>query len=229
MVDEREQNMVFKDESEELIHYITDLQEEKVIGLIHKRLKSGDDPLRIVQDCQKGVYKVGALYEKKEYYLSGLIMAGEILQKTMELIRPVMEKENIQMKKGTGRIVIGTASGDIHDIGKDIIVMLLSCAGFTVYDLGVDVPPEKFLEKTIEVKPHVVGISALLTTAHESLHETIDLLKSEIKTSRISMPQVIIGGGQIDETVCDQVGSDAWTNDALEGLRYCQQVIKNNH
>jgi methanogenic corrinoid protein MtbC1 len=216
--------MKFNDNSEKLIYLLTELKEDEVKALILERLEAGDDPLKIMQDCQKGVRKVGILYEQRRYYLSGLIMAGEILQGAMELIQSAIADK--QFGKSAGRAVIGTASGDIHDIGKDIVGMLLTCSGFTVYDLGVDVPPEEFLKKAIEVKPQIIGISALLSTTQDSLHETIRLLKSELKLPDFKPPTIIIGGGQLDAKICKLVGADAWVNDALEGIRICQEVIK---
>lgn len=211
-------------QSEKLIQLLTDLKEEEVYSLVKERLKKGDAPFHIMHDCQRGMHNVGILYQQKRYFLSGLIMAGEILQNVVALIRPSIEGD--QFGAPIGRAVIGTAGGDIHDIGKDIVTMLLSCSGITVYDLGVDVPPEKFLEKTVEVKPQILGISSLLSTTQDSIHKTIHLIRSELKASDMLIPAIIIGGGQLDEKICTLVGADAWTKDAQDGVKFCRQVLK---
>ena len=216
--------MTSESRSDRLIQLLTELKEEEVYKLVKERLDIGDGPLEIMQDCQRGLHEVGLLYQQKRYFLSGLIMAGEILQNVVALIRPSIENDNFSTS--AGKAIIGTASGDIHDIGKDIVAILLSCSGFTVYDLGVDVPPKKFLEKTLEVEPQVVGISALLSTTQDSLKDTIYLLRSELSAVDKEIPAIIIGGGQLDEKVCKLVDADAWTTDALEGIKFCRKVLK---
>ncbi len=216
--------MTSESRPDRLIKLLTELKEEEVNELVKERLDIGDDPLEIMQDCQRGVHEVGLLYEQKRYFLSGLIMAGEILQNVVALIRPSIKNDNFSTSPG--KAVIGTASGDIHDIGKDIVAILLSCSGFTVYDLGVDVPPDKFLEKTLEVAPYVVGISALLSTTQDSLRDTIFLLRSELSAVDKEIPAIIIGGGQLDEKVCKAVDADAWTKDALDGIKFCRKVLE---
>ena len=119
-----------------LIQQILELNEEEALDIVRQRLHQGDDPLSIVEDCQEGMRRVGQRYEKGQYFLSGLIMAGEIFREVMELAQPAI-REKVQGNE-TGRILMGTVQGDIHDIGKNILTMLLGCYGFTVFDLGVD-------------------------------------------------------------------------------------------
>jgi methylmalonyl-CoA mutase cobalamin-binding domain/chain len=215
--------MTSKSRTERFIQLITELKEEEVLELVKFRLETGDGPLQIVQDCQKGVYQVGILYQQKKYFVSGLIMAGEILTEVLKLIGPYIEKEN--SCKTVGKVIIGTAGGDIHDIGKNLFGMLLKCSGFEVYDLGVDVPPEEFLKKTLEIDPHIVGISALLSTTHPSIKYTIQLLKSELSLVGIKIPAIVIGGSQLDDKICGLVDADAWTDDAMEGIEICKKII----
>jgi len=141
-------------EDTHLIQQVLELNEEEVLDIVRRRLQQGDDPLSIVEDCQEGMRRVGERYEHGQYFLSGLIMAGEIFREVMELLQPVI-KESVQGNE-SGRILLGTVQGDIHDIGKNILTMLLSCYGFTVYDLGVDVPPPTFIAETAKVKPDLV-------------------------------------------------------------------------
>ncbi|MBI3176668.1 MAG: cobalamin B12-binding domain-containing protein, partial [Chloroflexi bacterium] len=113
--------------------------------------------------------------------------------------------------------------GDIHDIGKNLVSMLLTCYGFMVTDLGVNVPPAEFVARVSEVPPDVVGLSGLLTTSYEAMRETIALLRAEAQLKHLSLP-IIIGGGMINDEVCRYVGADHWALDAMTGVRLCQQL-----
>lgn len=198
---------------------IAELHEEEALQLISSRIKEGDDPLILVDECQKGIRMVGERYEKGIYYLSGLIMAGEILHEAGDLLFPLI-KDKVTGSE-SGRILLGTVEGDIHYIGKDIIKVLLRCYGFTVFDIGVDVPPDRFLDKTMETKPHIVGLSCLLHSSYQAMRATIELLRSQIQP----VPSFIIGG-LVDEQVREFTGADSWANDAMLGIRMCQQLIQ---
>ncbi len=211
--------MELNESEAELSVLLADLKEEEVISQVSKSIKEGTDPLQIVEQCQKGVRLVGERYEKGIYYISGLIMAGEILHQVGEIVFPLLKSK----LSGTdyGSVLLGTAEGDIHFIGKDIFKVLLQCFGFTVTDLGVDVPPKEFLAKTLEIKPHILGISCLLNSCYKAVLETINLVRSESRT----VPSFIIGG-IVDEQVCKYTGADAWADDAMAGIRLCQQLMK---
>ena len=204
--------------SAKLIKAIADLQEEIALTYVRQRLASGDDSLLIIEDCQEGMRQVGLRYERNEYYLAGLIMAGEIFSQVMELLQPVIERQ--VSGQATGRILLGTVQGDIHDLGKNIVNMLLSCHNFVVYDLGVDVPPATFAEQATKVQPHIVGLSGLLTSSYDTMRETISLLR----TCGFENP-IIIGGGQLTDEVCQYVCADHWTTDAVKGVELCQRLI----
>ena len=201
-----------------LIAAIADLQEEITLALVRQRLEAGADPLLILKDCHEGMRQVGERYERNEYFLAGLIMAGEIFRQVMELLQPVVERQ--VSGQASGRILLGTVEGDIHDLGKNIVNMLLSCHRFVVHDLGVDVSPTTFVEQVARVQPHLVGLSGLLTSAYDAMRETIALLRAEGYQGPI-----IIGGGQLSEKVCHYVGADQWTTDAVTGIELCQQLI----
>lgn len=201
-----------------LIAAVSDLQEEKALTLVRQRLAAGDDPLRIIEACQEGMRQVGLRYEQAEYYLAGLIMAGEIFSQVMELLRPVVERQ--VSGRAPGRILLGTVKGDIHDLGKNIVNMLLSCHRFAVYDLGVDVSPDTFVEQAARLQPDIVGLSGLLTSAYDAMRETVALLRSEGY-----LGPIIIGGGQVSAEVCEYVGADYWTTDGVAGTELCQRLI----
>ena len=206
------------DSSAALIAAITDLQEETSLTLVRKRLQSNDDPLQIIEDCREGMRQVGLRYERSEYFLAGLIMAGEIFSLVMELVQPVVERK--VSGQASGRILLGTVAGDIHDLGKNILNTLLSCHRFVVRDLGVAVPPATFVEQTAQFQPHLVGLSGLLTSAYDAMRETVTLLRSEGYRGSI-----IIGGGQLTEEVCEYVGADHWSTDAVTGVELCRSLI----
>ncbi len=206
------------DTSASLIAAIADLQEETTLALVRHRLDANDDPLLILEDCKEGMRQVGLRYERHEYFLAGLIMAGEIFRQVMELLQPVVQRQ--VSGQASGRILLGTVEGDIHDLGKNIVNMLLSCHRFVVHDLGVDVSPATFAEQAAQVQPHLVGLSGLLTSAYDAMRDTIALLRA-----RGYQGPIIIGGGQLNKNVCDYVGADHWTTDAVTGVELCQQLI----
>ncbi len=206
------------DTSTTLIDAIADLQEGTALALVRQRLDAGDDSLLIIEDCQEGMRRVGERYEQHEYYLAGLIMAGEIFSQVMELLQPIVERQ--VSGQASGRILLGTVEGDIHDLGKNIVNMLLSCHNFVVHDLGVDVTPTTFAKKTAELQPHLVGLSGLLTSSYDAMLETIRLLRE-----RGYQKPIIIGGGQLSDEVCQYVGADHWTTDAISGVELCKKLI----
>ena len=206
------------DTSAILIAAVADLQEDTALDLVRQRLEAGDDPLLIIEDCQEGMRQVGLRYEQRKYFLAGLIMAGEILRQVMELVQPVVERQI--SGQASGCILLGTVEGDIHDLGKNIVNMLLSCHNFVVHDLGVDVPPSVFAEQAAQVQPHIVGLSGLLTISYDAMRETIALLREQGYQG-----PTIIGGGQLSEMVCQYVEADHWITDAVSGVELCHQLM----
>ena len=204
------------------IDHVADLHENEVLALVESRIAEGHDPLSIIEDCQEGLRRVGELYEQQHYYLSGLIMAGEIFREVIELVQPQIEEKFTGNETGT--ILLGTVRGDIHDIGKNSLSMLLTCYGFSVNDLGVDVPPSDFLLQAVQVQPDIIGLSGLLTSSYDAMKETIDLLRMSGNAMATRIP-IVIGGNQLNEQVCQYVGADYWVNDAMTGVRVCQRLL----
>ena len=125
-------------------------------------------------------------------------------------------------------MLLGTVQGDIHDIGKNILSIMLSCYGFTVRDLGVDVPPVDFVAAAGEIRPDIIGLSGLLTVSYDSMRETVRLVRAADEPSLVATP-VIIGGGLLNPQVCSYVGADFWTTDAMAGIRHCQALMARHH
>jgi methylmalonyl-CoA mutase cobalamin-binding domain/chain len=208
----------------QLARLVADLEEDAVLQLVDQRIKAGDDPLKIIDECNQGMREVGLRYEKGEYFVAGLIMSGEIFREVVELVQPLLEKQS--KGKVSGRVLVGTVSGDIHDIGKNMFGMLLACHGFEVIDLGVDVPPAVFAEKAVEAKPDAVGLSGLITASFEMMKETVSALREEAQKHGLSFP-IIIGGGMIDDQIRKYVGADYWMPDAMAGVRLCEELLGN--
>jgi methanogenic corrinoid protein MtbC1 len=205
-----------------LTHLVADLKEQEALAVVRARLAAGDNPLAIVEACQMGLQIVGERYEQQIYFLAGLIMAGEIFRQVMELLQPTIEEEFKGNESGT--ILLGTVRGDIHDIGKNSLSMLLNSYGFTVHDLGVDVAPVEFLLAAIQVKPDIIGLSGLITSSFEAMKETIHLIRVSGESEVSALP-IIIGGYMLTEQVSMYVKADYWVNDAMSGVRICQQLL----
>ncbi len=203
----------------QLVSAIANLNEGLALNLIRERLAENDDPLTLIADCQKGLQLVGERYAQHKYYLSGLIMGGEIFYEVMELIQPAME--NRISGTGSGKILLGTVESDIHDLGKNMFKLLLSCYKLTVYDLGVDVPPEEFLRQAKKLQPDIIGLSGLITKAYDSMRETVRLFRQEGH----QIP-IIIGGSQLSEEVFHYTGADYWVNEADVGVKLCLRLLK---
>jgi methanogenic corrinoid protein MtbC1 len=210
--------MIHADPSAALITAITDLEEETALALVRRRLDIGDDPLLVIRDCQEGLRQVGLLYEQQEYFLAGLIMGGEIFREVVELVQPVVQRQ--VSGRASGRILLGTVRGDIHDLGKNIVSVLLGCHSLAVQDLGVDVPPSTFSEQAAHFMPHVVGLSGLVASAYEAMRETVVLLRDQGYGGPI-----VIGGSQLSKQVCQYVTADYWTADAVAGVELCRRLV----
>jgi len=199
------------------------LDEREVVRLVEAALARGENSLDIVSAMQEGMRTVGERYEQQEIYLSGLIMASEIFHSVMTLVQPGLEGE--LAGNASGRVLLGTVAGDIHDIGKNLAALAFRMFGFTVRDLGVNVPAERFLEAAREFRPDIVGLSGLLVGAFTSMKDTVALLRRH--TEEIgSSPIFIIGGGTIDEQTAEYVATDLWTDNAMEGVRLCRRALE---
>jgi methanogenic corrinoid protein MtbC1 len=203
----------------ELANAIADLKEDEVKRTVQDRLASGADPMSIVEECRQGMDIVGQRYRDKEYFLGELIISGEIFKEAMAAIEPKLKAG--LAGKTVASMVLGTAKGDIHNIGKDIAATLLKAAGFEIYDLGTDVAPEAFISKLKETGAPILGISGMLTPSFESMKQTVQALEAAGLRDRV---KVIIGGGIVTETVRKYVGADAFTDDAPEGVELCRKL-----
>ncbi len=199
--------------AKDLVRALSDLKEQEAIKIVEDRLNAKEDPLRILEDARKGMEIVGKRFASSEYFIPDLVYSGEILKAVTELVKPNLTK-GTEAKK-LGKIVFGTVAGDIHDIGKDIVVFMLDVNGFEVHDLGVDVPMQKFVEKIKETGAPIVGLSGFLTLAFDSMKQTVDAIKAAGLRDKV---KVMIGGGQVTEEVTKYTGADAYGKDAVAGV-----------
>lgn len=198
---------------EEFIERLSDLDESAAVELAKRRISAGEDPFAILEDVRKATDIIGKRFEEGRYFVSDLIMAGEILKQIMEILKPKLGEKKVESK---GKVVIGTVEGDVHDIGKNIVIALMEAEGFEVVDLGVDQPTEAFVEAIKKYNPQVVGLSGLLTEAIESMKKTIDSIKNAGLRDRV---KIIVGGGRTSEEVKIYTGADDWADDAAVGVR----------
>lgn len=207
---------------EELIQAVVELEEEKSYSLVKALLDEGVNPKEIIDILRKGVETVGERFNKKEYFLTELVMAGEIFQQSAKILETAMKEES-ETIESLGVVVIGTVKGDVHDIGKNIFVTLLQAAGFKVHDLGVDIAAEKFINKVKETKASIVAYSGLLTIALESMKKTTEALRSAGLREKV---KIIIGGLPVDEMWMKEAGADAYTDNAFEGVKIITNWLK---
>lgn len=202
-----------------LAQALVDFDEDFVFGEIKKRLGHGEKPMQLIRELQQGMGLVGKRFEGGMYFLSELIMSADIFARAMGILEPKLEGSAMET---IGKIVIGTPKGDIHDIGKNIFCTVAKGAGFEVHDLGVDVPIDRFVETIAEVKPQILGFSALITPAFKPMKEVVDILVDKGLRENI---KIIVGGGVVTETVQKFVRADAFTTDAIEGLEFCKSFV----
>ncbi len=203
-----------------IVEKLANLEEEAFLNLVRQELDAGADPMTILEDCRAGMVLVGKRFEENTYFISDLMMAGELFKQATKMLGPEML---LSGDASHGKVVVGTVKGDIHDIGKDLVVGMLKAASYDVYDLGVDVPPDKFIEVLKETGAPVLGLSALITTAFESMKDTVDAIREAGIRSQV---KIMIGGGPVNQEVVGYSGADDWGADAQEAVTLCNRFIE---
>jgi len=203
-----------------LVNALADLKEDEALKIVKDRLNAGEEPLKILEDARKGMEIVGKRFASSEYFIPDLVYSGEILKAVTELVKPKMTKA--AESKKLGKIVFGTVAGDIHDIGKDIVVFMLDVNGFEVIDLGVDVPVQKFVDKIKETGAPIVGLSGFLALAFDSMKETVEAIKTADLRDKV---KIMIGGGQMSDEIKKYTGADAYGKDAMAGVTLAKKWV----
>jgi methanogenic corrinoid protein MtbC1 len=204
----------------ELVHAIADMREEEALALVRQMVKGGAQPMAILDEARDAMALVGKRFEEGTYFLPELMLAGEMLSQITDILKPELAK--LPEIKRHGKVLIGTVKGDIHDIGKNIVTFMLDVNGFEVLDLGVDVPPAKFVEAIRQFGPQVVGLSGFLTLAFEAMKETIRAIEAAGLRDRV---KIMIGGGQVSEEIRRYAGADAYGRDAMAGVTLARKWV----
>ncbi len=206
--------------NDKLVSLMSDLMEDETIALVKDLIKQGTDPMSILDDARRAMEVVGKRFEKCEYFIPDLMMAGEILKGISDIVKPLITGGQAAAKKG--KVLIGTVAGDIHDIGKDIVTFMLDVSGYDVLDIGIDVPVPTFVQKVKEFGPAVVGLSGFLTLAFDSMKKTVEALDEAGLRKNI---KIMIGGGQMDDEIKKYVKADAYGKDAIAAVSLCKEWL----
>ncbi|MDT3700218.1 MAG: cobalamin-dependent protein [Thermincola sp.] len=206
---------------DQLVQAVADLDEKKVLKLVKQCLKDGQKPKFLIEKIALGMDKVGELYEQGEYFIADLIMAGSIFKDILSISGMKFDSEEPFHTK-SGKIVLGTVAGDLHDIGKDIFKRMAEVRGYEVHDLGVNVPVSVFVEQVMAVRPHIVAMSGVLTLALESMKETVEGLNQAGLREQV---KVLIGGRPVTREASLWIGADNYTRNAVEGLEICERWL----
>lgn len=201
----------------DLIDAMVEMKEQEALEIAKELISSGEDPVKILNSCSEAMETVGKRFETGEYFLPQLILAGEMLRQISEMLKPKLKDKRTSVRsKPLGKVLMGTVKGDIHDIGKDIVTFMLEVNGFHVLDLGIDVPPAKFVDSIKDFQPQVVGMSCLLTLAFESMKETVEAIENAGLRHKV---KIMVGGGQVSEMVREYANADAYGEDAIAAVR----------
>jgi len=197
---------------------VIDLREGDALRITEEELKGGTDPLALINECREAMDVIGQRFADGQAFIPELIMAGEIMQGVTARLKPYLKADAAGEKLGT--VVMCTVQGDIHDIGKDIVVTMLDIAGFEVIDLGVDVPVAKVVETVRDNNAQVLGLSGLLTVAFDSMKATVAAvdeagLRADVK--------IMLGGAPVTDAVVDYADADAWGKDAVAAVELAKQ------
>jgi 5-methyltetrahydrofolate--homocysteine methyltransferase len=208
---------------QDLIDAMVEMNEAELLELTKKYLDNGTAATDVLKGYQEAMSIVGKRFEEEIYFIPELILSGEMMKQGAALMGPYLKGEgedaDIKSKK---KFLLATVHGDIHDIGKDIVHMMMELNGFEVLDLGVDVPTDKIIAETKTFEPDIIGLSGLLTLAYEPMKEVVAKLE---EAGLREACKVIIGGAQTDKTICEFVGADAYATDVVSGLNQCKQWV----
>jgi len=192
---------------------------DKSVQLTTEALRAGMSPPETISGMQAGMGAVGEKFSRGDYFLPDVLMAARAMKSALELLKPLLGKTGMP---NIGRVVIGTVQGDMHDIGKNIVATFLSGSGFEVFDLGLNVPDQKFIEAVREKQPNILGLSALLTTTMPVMGRVIQALEA---TGLRSQVKVIVGGAPVTLRFANLIGADAYARDGGEAIPVCKKLV----
>jgi methylmalonyl-CoA mutase cobalamin-binding domain/chain len=199
------------------------MKRQEAMDLVKREIEQGADPLGILKVCRNAMEEVGKRFESGEFFLSELIYSGEVFKGINTILEPLL-KSSPGKERPRGSVVFGTPKGDIHDLGKNIVITMMRAHGFEVHDLGIDVPPEKFLFEVQDTGASILAMSALITPTFKPMKDVISALS---KKGLRDKTFVIIGGAVTSELVRKEVGADAQSLDPTEAIRLCTRFLQN--
>jgi len=206
---------------EEISEFLQKGKRKNVKALIEQALEEGIDPKMILKEgLMSGMSIIGGKFKREEVFVPDVMMAARAMNVGLSILEPKLVEAG---NEPIGRVVIGTVQGDLHDIGKNLTAMLLKGAGFEIYDMGVDVSAEAFLEKAEEVNADIIGLSALLSTTMSQMKEVIDLLKEKNLRDKYI---VMIGGAPITNEFAEEIGADYYTPDAASAAEVAKKAVE---
>jgi len=212
-----------KEVIERLKNAVVTCDVESATSIAKEALKAGVDPVEAIEEgLSKGIRVVGNRFGAGEAFLTELMIAAEAMKQGIAILEAAIPKGAKARKKTLGKVMIGTVEGDIHDIGKSIVTTMLTVEGFDTIDLGIDVPVEKFIEKTKEVKPDVIGMSALMTTTTTKMTDVIKALEREGLREKV---KVVVGGAPTSKQWAEEIGADGHGGDAMEAVEVMKKLI----
>jgi 5-methyltetrahydrofolate--homocysteine methyltransferase len=191
-----------------------------VVELVNKALAEGRSPQEVLNGALiPGMDVVGKKFKANEFYVPEVLVAARAMQGGLNILKPLLAKAGV---KQIGTVVIGTVKGDLHDIGKNLVSMMLEGAGFKVVDLGIDVPPDKFVSAAVDNDAQVIGMSALLTTTMPSMKNTVEALRVAGLAGKI---KTIIGGAPVTQKYADEIGANGYSPDAASAVEKTKEVL----
>lgn len=197
------------------------IDHDRVTELLKKAVEENISPKEIIEKAiRQGADEVGRKYEACEYFLPELVMSGEMMKEAIESLKPRMKAEGIST---SGKVIFGTVKGDLHDIGKNIVISMLSVAGFDITDLGVDIPPERFISEVREKKPDILCLSSLLTHTMPEFGVVIAQLKENGLRDKV---KVMVGGRPVTKEYANDVGADSYGRDAYEAVEEARKLMQ---
>jgi len=197
----------------DLVALISELKKKEAVEVTQRRLNAGEDPLKILADARKAMQIVGERFSVGTYFIPDLVYSGKILEAIAAIIKPGLSQS--PESKKLGKVVIGTVAGDLHDIGKDLVTFMLDINGFEVFDLGIDVQPQAFVDKIRAVQPEIVGLSGFLTSVYQAMKDTVDAIAEAGMRDTV---KIMIGGGVMDDEIKRFCGADAYGRDAMAAV-----------
>ena len=205
---------------ENLVESVLSGKVDQVKALVQDLINSGVNPLEIInQGLIAGMNVVGVRFKKGDMYVPEVLMSARAMAMGIELVKPLIDVKDMT---SIGTVALGTVKGDLHDIGKNLVRMMLESGGFTVIDIGVDAEPDKFVKAVKEHKVQIVAMSALLTTTMMGMKETIELLTEEGLRDKV---KVIVGGAPISHDFANEIGADGFAADAASAVDLCKKLL----